>query len=373
MQSFDYSMPTRILLEHRAIEKLPEHLPRAKKAVVVTGRSFARQTGLCDRIEAILRKASVVQVHFASASPNPAVSEVESIGKLAREVKAELVIGLGGGSAMDAAKAAAVLAANPQPLMELFPVHEFEHDPLPLICIPTTAGTGSETTQYAIINDDEGTDKLNLNGPRTFPILALLDPELSVTMPKNITADTGLDALSHAIEGYISRRSQPLSDCLALESIRVVRKYLPKAVENGQDLDARAAMLYAAAVAGMVIAQTGTTALHAFGYYLTLHYGVPHGRANGALLGQYLEFIERSSPERMKTVYSVFGAGKEGHEAFLEFVESLGVSTKLSAYGVKEDDLAAFRDYVMENRSIPRTPGNVGGEDIERILSQSID
>lgn len=373
MQSFAYSMPTRIVLERGAIERLPEHLGPARKALVVTGRSFARRTGLCDRIEAILRKAGVDEVQFASASPNPAVSEVESIGRLAREAKAELMIGLGGGSAMDAAKAAAVLATNPQHLMELFPVHEFGHDPLPLICIPTTAGTGSETTQYAIINDDAGTDKLNLNGPRTFPILALLDPELSVTMPKNITADTGLDALSHAIEGYVSRRSQPLSDCLALESIRFIGEYLPRAVENGEDLDARAAMLYAAAVAGMVIAQTGTTALHAFGYYLTLHYGVPHGRANGALLGQYLEFIERSSPEKMKIVYSVFGAEKEGHEAVLKFIESLGVPTRLRAHGVKKDDLGAFRDYVMENRSIPRTPGKVGVEDIERFLSESFD
>lgn len=372
MKPFAYLMPTRIVLERGAIEKLPEHVPQVKNVVVVTGRSFARRTGLCDHIEAILRKAGVAEVHFASASPNPSVSEVESIGKLAREVKAELMIGLGGGSAMDAAKAAAVLATNPRPLMELFPIHEFEHDPLPLVCIPTTAGTGSETTQYAIINNDEGTDKLNLNGPRTFPILALLDPELSVTMPKDITADTGLDALCHAIEGYVSRRSQPLSDCLALESIRAVREYLPRAVENGRDLDARAAMLYAAAVAGMVIAQTGTTALHAFGYYLTLHYGVPHGRANGALLGQYLRFVERSSPEKMKIVYSVFGTEKKGHEAFLNFVESLGVPTQLRAYGVKEDDLEAFRDYVIANRNVPRTPGKVEAEDIERLLSESL-
>ncbi len=372
MQPFCYCAPTRIVLERGAIEKLPENVPHMKKAVVVTGRSFARRTGLCDRIEAILRKAGAAEVHFASASPNPSVSEVESIGKLAREAKAELMIGLGGGSAMDAAKAAAVLATNGRPLMELFPVHEFDNAPLPLVCIPTTAGTGSETTQYAIINNDEGTDKLNLNGPRTFPILALLDPELSVTMPKDITADTGLDALSHAIEGYVSRRSQPLSDCLALESIRVVREYLPRAVENGRDLDARAAMLYAAAVAGMVIAQTGTTALHAFGYYLTLHYGVPHGRANGALLGQYLRFVEKSSPEKMKIVYSVFGAEKKGHEAFLDFVESLGVPTQLRAYGVKEDDLGAFRDYVIANRNVPRTPGKVEPDDIDRLLSESL-
>jgi alcohol dehydrogenase class IV len=372
MQAFSYCMPTRIVLEQGAIERVGELIPKVGSAIVVTGHSFARRAGLCDRLEGILRKAGVREIAFAPASPNPPVSEVEAIGRLARERKAELMIGLGGGSAMDAAKAAAVVATNDKPLLELFPMHRFQRAPLPLLCIPTTAGTGSETTQYAIINNDEGTDKLNLNSPRTFPILALLDPELSVTMPEDITADTGIDALTHAIEGYISRRSQPLSDCLALESIGVIRRNLHRAVENGNDLDARAAMLYAAAVAGIVIAQTGTTVLHALGYYLTLRYGVPHGRANGALLGRYLKFIEEVSPEKINNVYSIFGARKEGYRAFSGFVESLGIPTQLRSYGVKDDDLDAYRDYVMANRSIPRTPGSVTVEDVEQLLSDTL-
>jgi len=366
-------MPTRIVLERGAIEKLGEFIPRVRSVTVVTGRSFARRTGLCDRLESILRKAGVAEVNFATASPNPPVSEVEAAGQLARESRAELIIGLGGGSAMDTAKGAAVLATNHRPLMELFPIHRFENAPLPLVCIPTTAGTGSETTQYAIINNDEGTDKLNLNSPRTFPILALLDPELSVTMPEDITAETGLDALCHAIEGYISRRSQPLSDCLALESIRAVKEYLTEAVRDGENLDARAGMLYAAALAGMVIAQAGTTVLHALGYCLTLKYGVPHGRANGALLGHYFKLLEGAHPKKLNRIYSIFDAEQEGHSAFLKFVQSLGVSTNLRDYGVKESDFDSFRDYVMGKRNTPQTPRTVTPDDVENFLSDALD
>lgn len=373
MKNFSYSMPTRIVLERRVIERLGEFIPKVNRVTVVTGQSFARRTGLCDRLEAILRDAGVREVTFAAASPNPPVSEVEAAAKLARETGAELLIGLGGGSAMDAAKAAAVLATNNRPLMELFPIHSFENASLPLVCIPTTAGTGSETTQYAIINNDEGTDKLNLNSPRTFPLVALLDPELSVTMPKGVTADTGLDALSHAIEGYLSSRSQPLANCLALESIRAVKEYLPRAVRNAQDLDARAGMLYAAAVAGMVIAQAGTIMLHALGYYLTLKYGVPHGRANGTLLGHCLKLIEGACPEKLNRIYSIFNAEREGHIAFIDFVRSVGVPTNIRAYGVKEEDLDTFREYVMARKNVPRTPGTVTKADVERLLIEALD
>jgi alcohol dehydrogenase class IV len=373
MISFSYCMPTKIVLKPGAVEDLGDLIPSVKGVLVVTGRSFARRTGLCDRLEGILRKAGVRKVTFAAASPNPTVSEVEAAAKLARENEAGLVIGLGGGSAMDAAKAAAVVATNPRPLMELFPVHRFDHAPLPLVCIPTTAGTGSETTQYAIINDDEGSDKFNLNSPRTFPIVALLDPELSLTMPADVTAGTGLDALSHALEGYISRRSQPLADCLALESIQAIRRNLQTAVQHPGDLAARAGMLYAASLAGMVIAQAGTTALHALGYYLTLRYEVPHGTANGALLCHYLKFVERTSPEKIARVYSIFDAGQEGRLALKRFVESLGLSTKLTAYGVTGKDLDSFTEYVMGKSNVPHTPGSVRPSDIRELLAGALD
>jgi len=360
-------MPTGIVLERGAIERLGEFVPKVPRVTVVTGLSFARRTGLCDRIEGTLRKNGVEAVSFASAPSNPAASDVEAVARVAREARAELIIGLGGGSAMDAAKAAAVLATNRGRFIELLPIHHFENAPLPLVCIPTTAGTGSETTQYAIINNDEGTDKLNFSGPQMFPILALLDPELTVTMPKDITADTGLDALSHAIEGYVSRRSQPISDCLALESITTVRENLEAAVRDGENLDARAAMLCAAALGGMVIAQTGTTLLHALGYYLTLRYGVPHGRANGALIGHFLKFVEESCPEKARKIYSIFG--REGHAAFLNFAKSVGVSTTLRPYGVKEEDVKAFRDFAVARSSVAQTPRTVKPEDVERLLA----
>ena len=132
-------------------------------------------------------------------------------------------------------------------------------------------------------------------------------------------------------------------------------------------------MLYAAAVAGMVIAQVGTIVLHALGYYLTLRYGVPHGRANGALLGHCLKLVEGSCQDKVANIYSIFDAPDDGYNTFLTFVESLGISTRLRTYGVKEDDLDAFRDYVMARRNTPQTPREVGPEDVQRLLSEALD
>jgi len=375
MKDFRFYCPVELIFGDGALNRLPKYISPAKRVMVVTGTTWARKSGLLDRVIGLLKKALVEHISAASAEPNPSIATVEKAAERARRQRIELVIGLGGGSAMDAAKAIAVCATNSRPLRELFPIHDFPEKPLPIICIPTTAGTGSEMAPYAIITDEKVNDKFNLNSPATFPKISLLDPQLTVSMPPSITADTGIDALCHAIEGYLAKRSQPISDFIALEAIRTVKESLPKVFISPDNLEARGRMLYAAALAGIVIAHTGTVALHAFGYHLTLKYGQSHGRANATLLPHFLKSIEQTVPEKINKIYAIFedGGQKRGVEAIFDFVHQLGVSTKLCDYGLTPEDIPTYRDYVVPRGNTRNTPGDYGADQIEKLLLNALE
>ncbi len=370
MRQFRHYSPTEIFFGQGIVNDLAKIVNQSRRIVIVTGKRSAKKSGLCDRLEKILKKGGAEAVFFGSVASNPTVGEVEKIAELAREEKAELVFGVGGGSAMDAAKGVAVLATNRKPLRELFDIHQLENSPLPIVCIPTTAGTGSEVNQYAIITDEKINDKRNLHGKKTYPIAAILDAELTRTLPAEITVDTGIDALCHSIEGYIASRSQAFSDCLAVEAMRIIKDNLPKAYRNGDDMEARGEMLYAATLAGIVIGQTGTTMVHALGYHLTLEYGVPHGRANAALIAHGLDFNYDDASEKIDNIYEIFGGERKrsGIKTFLGFLHSLDVATTLDSYGVKEDGIVRYRDYVMGKGAVLNSPRKVTPENLKDLL-----
>ncbi len=373
MREFRYLAPTEIRFGPKTLDELGEHIRGAKRVCVVTGLKSAEASGLTTRIEKLLTAAGVEELVLGAASPNPPCAEVDAIGARAREAGCELVIGVGGGSAMDAAKGAAVAAANPTPVAKLIKT-KWPNRALPLLLIPTTAGTGSEVNQYAILTDEAKNDKVNLSGPDTYPYLALLDPELTVGLPETYTVDTGVDAFCHAVEGTISRRATPLSDALALEAIRRIRHALPKVVANPDDLDARGEMLYAASVAGLVIAQAGTTMVHALGYYLTLKHGVSHGRANAALIAQCLDFNYDAAPDKIGGVYEIFGGARDssGVESLTAWLHGLGVVTELAHYGVTGDELATYAEYVVTKGNTKSSPRAVGANDVAGLLRKML-
>lgn len=373
MEAFRYCAPTEIRFGAGLLDELGEHIRGARRVCVVTGLKSAEASGLKSRIENLLKGAGVEDVVFGAAAPNPPCAEVDAIGARAREAGCELVIGVGGGSAMDAAKGAAVAAANPTPVAKLIKT-KWPNRALPLLLIPTTAGTGSEVNQYAILTDEAKNDKVNLNGPDTCPYMALLDPELTVGLPETYTVDTGVDAFCHAVEGYISRRATPLSDALALEAIRRIRHALPKVVANPDDLDARGEMLYAASVAGLVIAQAGTTMVHALGYYLTLEHGVSHGRANAALIAHGLDFNYAAAPDKIGRVYEIFGGARDssGVESLTAWLHGLGVVTELAHYGVTGDELATYAEYVVTKGNTKSSPRAVGANDVAGLLRKML-
>lgn len=377
LSRFRYYAPVEILFGAGILDELGGHLRGAQRACVVTGLKSAEASGLRTRIEKLLRDGGVEIVVFGAASPNPPCTEVDGIARRARDMKCQLVIGVGGGSAMDAAKGVAVGATNDAPVADLVGT-DWPYRALPLLLIPTTAGTGSEVNQYAILTDEAKAaagamgDKVNLNGPDTYPYMALLDPELTLALPIEYTVDTGVDAFCHAVEGYISRRATPISDALALESIARIQHALPAVHAKPDDVAARGEMLYAASVAGLVIAQAGTTMVHALGYHLTLRHGVSHGRANAALIAHGLDLSYEAAPDKIGRVYEIFSGSAErrGVEALEAWLHDLGVVTELARYGVTADEVASYAAYVMTKGNTKSSPCVVDAGDVERFLKR---
>ncbi len=368
MKKFEYFSPTRIVFGEEKLQEVANFVPPVEKILVVTGRSSSKKSGALDLLKASLKEKTLFI--FDEVEENPGIETVNKGTRIAREEKVGLIIGLGGGSPMDAAKCIALLATNDGVMENYLGGDKDAYSPLPIIAIPTTAGTGSEVTQHAVIT--MGSHKKGYSNTGLFPKVAVLDPTLTLSMPPEITVNTGVDALTHSIEGYLSILATPESDNVAVEAIRIIKKELPKVAQDGRNLEARSRMLYASMLGGLVISRTRTIILHALGYPLTTFYGVPHGRANGALLPWAFEFLDKDvginvSPlqEKISSIVKIFGD-------INEFINNLGISTRLSNYGITQNDIPRFVKDVWGRRNLEVTPKEVKQEDIESIYKQAL-
>ncbi len=370
VRDFGFYMPTEVLFGKGVVDRVGEVVVRyGKRALIVTGKHSARASGALARVEASLSEAGVASILFDRVTPNPSIEQVLEGAGYAREAEADLIVAIGGGSPMDAGKAMAIFATNEGSARDYFGVKTYARPPLPIFAIPTTAGTGSEVTEYAILTDLQGKDKKSLASPSIFPKVALADPELTCSMSPEITVDTGIDALTHAAESYLANRSTALSDALALESMRIIRGSLKRAWEDGGDVDARGDMLYGSMLAGMAIAQTGTTMLHAMGYPLTVFHGISHGRANGILLPYVLAFDRKAAPEKVDRILEIFGGTL--HD-LREFEEEMGLSTDLSEALPDPDTLDEMTDHVMRAKNLANNPRPVVRADVEAIWQRAL-
>ncbi|NLW07435.1 MAG: iron-containing alcohol dehydrogenase [Clostridia bacterium] len=305
--SFNFYLPTRIVFGEGAIKSQAERIAQlGRRALVVTGRNSAIISGAMADFEALAKKHGLSWVVFNDVPANPELNTVASAVNLARKEKVDFVVGIGGGSPLDTAKAVALLATNNIPAAELYE-HQLPKAPLPLVAVPTTAGTGSEVTQYAVFTLPHRGTKKGFGDERCFPNLAVVDPVYTYSLPWEVTIDTALDALTHAVEGYLSKRSTPLSDTLALEAVAIFAGEKEALVDGELGPRLRRQLMYAATLAGIVIAQTRTTLLHTLGYQLTFNYNIPHGRANGYLLAAYLEFVRPARPEKVDKILAALG------------------------------------------------------------------
>ncbi|HCZ07289.1 MAG: hypothetical protein PWP37_71 [Thermotogota bacterium] len=333
-----------------------------RSVFIVTGRRSSKMNGSLDDLTDALGELGLEFSIFDDVEENPSFTTVEKAANECRDFGADLVIGLGGGSPMDAAKAVAILAANPGlSAQELYDSSNYT-SALPVIAIPTTAGTGSEVTQYSVLTSHEGV-KAGFASDLAFPRHAMLDPRYTLKMPKDITISTAVDALSHALEGLLAETSNPLSDVLAQDAADKIKRALPKVLEMPDDLRWRQELLLASTEAGMVIAQTGTTLIHAMGYPLTTIKGLKHGIANAVLIVPVLSHISLTEPERVKKVVEVFGS-VENLRSFLEKVGVYDVKVMIS-----DKEAHDWARRAIESKHIRKTPGFFTETDLVRIYS----
>jgi alcohol dehydrogenase class IV len=368
MKSYNFSVPTKVAFGRGRIGELSALLEaRPKGILIVTDPGVETSTQAVEKIHEQIGTSS--DSVFSRVEANPSFDTVERASAVARAQGTELIIGLGGGSPMDAAKGIALLATNPDGVQRLTTGTPPDVSPLPVVCIPTTAGTGSEVTPFAVFTDPGSRAKIGYGHPSLYPVLALVDPDLSASLPRTVRVDTGLDALCHAVEALLSTEATAASDLHARFAMETVRDALPAALDR--DREALDAMAHAAMLAGIAIAHAGTTLLHVMGYPLTVFHGVPHGRASICLLPYYLDFL--------KTYERLPGAAHRIEEAFgpsggiASFMEELGVSTRIGDYGVVEEEIPAFVDKVITKDDLRITPAPVNRGTIAALYLASLD
>ena len=278
IKTFSFTGAGKIVFGNGAVEQLAEQIKElgGTKPLVVLDRALSA-AGLKERVTASLKKAGMGVGVFDKVEGEPPLELADEGARAADSTKCDLVVGIGGGSAMDVAKAVAVITANKGKAKDYLGLNNVPGPGLPTIMIPTTAGTGSEVTFTSVFIRTDLKKKEGMNSPFLYPDIALLDPELTLTVPAPVTATTGVDALCHAIESYTSITASPMSELISLEAIDLIASSLRTCVHNGGDLEARGQMLLGSLYAGLGLANAGVTAVHSLSYPLGGMYGIPHG------------------------------------------------------------------------------------------------
>ena len=294
---------------------IPEEVKRRnlKKAFIVTDNDLVK-FGVVKLITDVLELAAIPYSIFPEVKQNPTVTNVKSGVKAYAASGADFIIAIGGGSPTDTAKAIGIITNNPEfaDVVSLEGVANTKNKSVPVIALPTTAGTAAEVTINYVITDEENVKKMVCVDPNDIPVLAIVDAELMSSMPKSLTAATGMDALTHAIEGYITKGAWEMSDMFELKAIEMIARYLPAVVENGHDLEARNGMAVAQYIAGMGFSNVGLGAVHGMAHPLGAFYNIPHGVANALLLPYVMEYNMPSSIEKYKKIAEAMGCNVQG-------------------------------------------------------------
>ena len=282
-----------------------------RRVLLVTDATLVA-LGMHEEVVATLEGSGVEVTVFDGVEPDPTYTQVDAGLARLQTARCDAVLALGGGSPIDAAKVISVLATHPVPVRKLVGFLKVKRPGLPLYAIPTTAGTGSEVTVAAVVSDPGTHLKTPVIDPKLVPQMAALDPVLMAGMPPAVTADTGLDALTHAIEAYLSRNATPETDGFARAAVRLIFANLPRAYSDGSDLAAREAMAMASYYAGLAFTKTSVGYIHAIAHSFGAHYGTPHGRANAIAMPHVLEFSRRPAAARLAELARVLDLGREG-------------------------------------------------------------
>ncbi len=328
MASFNYYIPCKILFGCGKLDELATiPLPGKKALICITADQVMKKMGYLDRVIDLFRKNGVESVVFDEVQPNPTSRGVMKAAALGTKEHCDFTVGLGGGSSIDTAKATAVVMKNGGDVWDYMGGITGKlaavNGALPIVVISTTSGTGSEVNPFAVITKEETFEKIDLGSENVYPAITVVDPELQRTVPKSLTAFQGMDVLFHSAEGYICNCATPYSDMYALESIKLVARYLPRAYENGDDMEAREGMCLANILAGMVESTAASTSEHAIGHsFGAMHPGIPHGAALSLVCVECFRYYAKWVPERMAAMAAAVGY-PETAQGFIDFLQDL--------------------------------------------------
>lgn len=381
MQTFSYHAPTKVLFGEGASDQIGSVVSNYGRNVAVIAGKTAGKSGLLTRILERLTAAGLKTAVFDNIEPNPTADSVDAGGEFARKHKADVILGVGGGSSIDAAKGIAITAVGGETIWDYViggkkaGASEMSSS-LPVVIVSTTAGTGSEVTPGAVISNKRTQTKEVVVSPWIFPRAAIVDPSLTVTMSPALTAHTGIDALAQSIEGFVSVNSNPISDILALQSMVLISEALRSAVANGKDLQARSMMSLGATLSGMVIAQAGVGAAHALSLPLSARFGVGHGLAVAMVLAEVMAQNLAANPGKFAQIADALGsnvrnllrdqAAEAAVRAVRQLVKDAGITQRLTDIGVAQGDL---RRLAMEaqNPDLACNPRKLAEEDLYGI------
>ena len=356
---------------------LPEEIKRRgyKSVLLVSDKDLLR-FGVVEKITSLLDKEHIAYRLFTEIKQNPTVANVQDALAALKACRADVIVALGGGSAIDTAKATGIIARNPDfgDVVSLEGVAATTHKSLPVIALPTTAGTAAEVTINYVITDEVHAKKMVCVDPKDIPALAIVDAELMSSMPRGLTAATGMDALTHAIEGYITLGAWDLTNLFHLEAIKLIARYLPAAVADGSDMEAREKMALAQYVAGMGFSNVGLGLVHGMAHPLGAMFDVPHGVANALLLPYVMQFNMESSLEKYADIAVAMGVDvsnlspREKAQAAVDAVRKLAVEVhipqKLSELGIDKAALPELSKWALADVCTPGNPRQVELSDI---------
>lgn len=389
--SFEYHMPTRILFGAGKLTELGRvPLPGRHALIVMTSGQSMKRLGYLDQLVAELTQQDIQTTVFAKVLPNPVVEHVHEAAALARQQGCDFIIGFGGGSAVDTAKSVAVMVHNPGQYWDYMGTgsgkgRAVEQPVLPIVAIPTTAGTGTESDPWTVITKSDTKEKIGFGIPDTFPQLAIVDPELMVSIPPQLTAYQGMDAFFHAAEGYLASIAQPASELYSLDSVARIRQYLPRAVAQGDDIEARSQLAWSSTQSGMVESTSCVISHHSLEHALSAYYpDVPHGAGLVMLSVPYFTYMATHAPARFPALAKAMGAELDGLSepaqamAFVDQLKQLiadvGLADlRLQDFNVQRKDLPAMAQNAFDTMGFlfDLDPHPLTKEDIVAIYEAS--
>ncbi len=379
LSTHTFYSPNKIILGMHTISIVPEEIKKlgGGRVLLVTDLGVV-QAGLVSPVEESLKSYSIDYVLYDAVEPEPPAGVIDRGAEIFKSEGCSIVLGIGGGSSLDVAKGVSILVTNGGRILDYCGIDCVPQKGVPLVLMPTTAGTGSEVTRVLVMTDEEQNVKNVVFTPHALADVAIVDPALTLSMPPHITADTGMDAMVHAIETYVSMNATVFSDVLAERAIKLIARYLPVAWAKGANLEARYQMSVSATIAGLAFGSGGLGAVHALAYPLGTEFHLTHGRTNAIMLPHIMQYNLSGSPAKYARIAQLLGQAIEGYspfeaaglavDAIKELLDTISVSCRLSDYGISIEDLPMLVDGGMKQaRLFELNPRDLTKKDVKLI------